>query len=144
MICISDGSQNIYRQQGRPRYAPPPPGTYAPIAGQQVNNSPFSLPIPPPARPPPPGVGNVPSGQDTSMTISHSQFGRPEGANAVYETVQPHWCYCKLVEGREHWYPFSLMDAIKLEDAFNGKSGEIFQNLLFYHCFTFMLILNCF
>ncbi|KAL5017540.1 hypothetical protein ScPMuIL_007129 [Solemya velum] len=116
-------SHNIYRQQGRPRYAPPPPGTYAPAMGQHMNNSPFSLPIPPPARPPSVGVG-----QNMGMTSIHPPLGSPDNASAVYETVQPHWCYCKLVEGKEHWYPFSLMDAMKLEDAISGKSGGVLQD----------------
>jgi hypothetical protein len=40
----------------------------------------------------------------------------------LYVPVQPHWYFCKIVEHRAMWFPMSLLDSVKLEDAF--KKGE--------------------
>ncbi|XP_067908992.1 SEC23-interacting protein [Heterodontus francisci] len=37
-----------------------------------------------------------------------------------YEPVRPHWFYCKLVEGKPIWMPFSFLDTTKLEEVFNS------------------------
>lgn len=40
-----------------------------------------------------------------------------------YEPVQPHWFYCKEVEDKQIWMPFSILDSAKLEEVYNsGKS----------------------
>lgn len=40
-----------------------------------------------------------------------------------YEPVQPHWFYCKEVEDKQIWMPFSILDSAKLEEIYNsGKS----------------------
>ncbi|CAN2391901.1 SEC23-interacting protein [Pristimantis euphronides] len=41
-----------------------------------------------------------------------------------YEPVQPHWFFCKLVEGREVWLPFSSYDSARLEDVYNSVQPD--------------------
>ncbi|XP_048465157.1 SEC23-interacting protein-like [Rhincodon typus] len=38
----------------------------------------------------------------------------------LYEPVRPHWFYCKLVEGKPIWMPFSFLDTAKLEEVYNS------------------------
>lgn len=38
----------------------------------------------------------------------------------LYEPVLPHWFFCKLVEGREVWLPFSNYDSANLEEVYNS------------------------
>ncbi|XP_053125103.1 phospholipase DDHD2 isoform X2 [Hemicordylus capensis] len=38
-------------------------------------------------------------------------------AGNKYEPVSPHWFYCKVVDSREKWIPFSGQDSEKLENA---------------------------
>lgn len=38
----------------------------------------------------------------------------------VYEPVQPHWFYCKQVESRSVWLPFSIIDSLQLEETYNS------------------------
>lgn len=38
----------------------------------------------------------------------------------VYEPVQPHWFYCKQVEAKKVWLPFSILDSLRLEETFNS------------------------
>lgn len=42
-----------------------------------------------------------------------------------YEAVQPHWFYCKEVEYKQLWMPFSVFDSLNLEKIYNsGKHGS--------------------
>lgn len=38
----------------------------------------------------------------------------------VYEPVQLHWFYCKQVESKKVWLPFSILDSLRLEETFNS------------------------
>ncbi|XP_073775724.1 SEC23-interacting protein isoform X1 [Danio rerio] len=42
----------------------------------------------------------------------------------VYEPVQPHWFYCKQVESKIVWLPFSILDSIRLEETFNSVQPD--------------------
>uniref|UniRef100_A0A8C5I4B0 SEC23-interacting protein n=1 Tax=Gouania willdenowi TaxID=441366 RepID=A0A8C5I4B0_GOUWI len=42
----------------------------------------------------------------------------------VYETVQPHWFYCKQVESKSIWLPFSIIDSIQLEETYNSVQPD--------------------
>lgn len=44
-----------------------------------------------------------------------------------YEPVQPHWFFCKEVENKEVWMPFSVLDSTNLEEVYN--SGKILESL---------------
>ena len=38
----------------------------------------------------------------------------------VDEAVQPHWFFCKQVESKSVWLPFSILDSIQLEEIYNS------------------------
>uniref|UniRef100_A0A4W4GH03 DDHD domain-containing protein n=1 Tax=Electrophorus electricus TaxID=8005 RepID=A0A4W4GH03_ELEEL len=42
----------------------------------------------------------------------------------VYEAIQPHWFYCKQVESKNVWLPFSIVDSIQLEETFNSVQPD--------------------
>ncbi|XP_061766796.1 SEC23-interacting protein [Nerophis ophidion] len=64
---------------------------------------------PPPANP---AGALVPAG----MSLQHNYN--------VYEPVQPHWFYCKLVELRSVWLPFSIIDSLQLEETYNSVQPD--------------------
>ena len=37
-----------------------------------------------------------------------------------YDPVQPHWFYCKEVEYKQVWMPFSVFDSLNLEEVYNS------------------------
>ncbi|TFK08235.1 multidrug resistance protein 3-like [Platysternon megacephalum] len=41
-----------------------------------------------------------------------------------YEAVVPHWFYCKVIDSRERWIPFSRQDSEKLEEAHNTRKDN--------------------
>ncbi|XP_031972377.1 SEC23-interacting protein [Corvus hawaiiensis] len=41
-----------------------------------------------------------------------------------YEPVQPHWFYCKEVEDKQIWMPFSILDSAKLEEVYNSVQPD--------------------
>ncbi|XP_007478966.1 SEC23-interacting protein isoform X2 [Monodelphis domestica] len=41
-----------------------------------------------------------------------------------YESVQPHWFYCKEVEYKQIWMPFSMFDSIHLEEVYNSVQPD--------------------
>ncbi|TMS04769.1 SEC23-interacting protein [Larimichthys crocea] len=42
----------------------------------------------------------------------------------VYEPVQPHWFYCKQVESKSMWLPFSIIDSLQLEETYNSVQPD--------------------
>ncbi|XP_077352546.1 SEC23-interacting protein isoform X1 [Festucalex cinctus] len=42
----------------------------------------------------------------------------------VYEPIQPHWFYCKLVECKSVWLPFSIIDSLELEETYNSVQPD--------------------
>lgn len=42
----------------------------------------------------------------------------------VYEQVQPHWFYCKKVELKSVWLPFSIFDSLQLEETYNSGTSQ--------------------
>ncbi|XP_017320014.1 SEC23-interacting protein isoform X2 [Ictalurus punctatus] len=73
---------------------------------------------PPPAQVPPPPSGPIMAGpvvpSNPMMQYSYN----------VYEPVQPHWFFCKQVESRNVWLPFSILDSIQLEETFNSVQPD--------------------
>ncbi|XP_078588288.1 triacylglycerol hydrolase DDHD2-like isoform X1 [Branchiostoma floridae x Branchiostoma japonicum] len=70
--------------------------------------------------PPPPTDSQLQSQwQQQGGSMSASSTGSSLVGTPGYEPVQPHWFYCKIVEGREVWLPFSLLDSLRLEEAFS-------------------------
>ncbi|XP_027625931.1 SEC23-interacting protein [Tupaia chinensis] len=41
-----------------------------------------------------------------------------------YEPVQPHWFYCKEVEYKQLWMPFSVFDSLNLEEIYNSVQPD--------------------
>uniref|UniRef100_A0A8D0MM36 SEC23-interacting protein n=1 Tax=Sus scrofa TaxID=9823 RepID=A0A8D0MM36_PIG len=104
-----------------PAHPPHPPPTGPPV--QMYQMPPGSLPpIPPavqsglspptqqqaPARPPGPSV----------------QVPPPFLLQNQYEAVQPHWFYCKEVEYKQLWMPFSVFDSLNLEKIYNSVQPD--------------------
>ncbi|XP_052099369.1 phospholipase DDHD2-like isoform X2 [Mytilus californianus] len=66
------------------------------------------------------------NGQQPSGYYSSSQPAPYNtGDQGIYQPVTPHWCYSKRVELKECWYTFSLVDSIKLEEAYNSGNDTI-------------------
>ncbi|XP_060142127.1 SEC23-interacting protein isoform X4 [Globicephala melas] len=98
---------------------PPPSGP--PV--QMYQMPPGSLPsIPPSVQPglsPPtqqqaPARPAGPSVQASSLFLLQNQ----------YEPVQPHWFYCKEIEYRQLWMPFSVFDSLNLEEIYNSVQPD--------------------
>uniref|UniRef100_A0A8C6DVY0 SEC23 interacting protein n=1 Tax=Moschus moschiferus TaxID=68415 RepID=A0A8C6DVY0_MOSMO len=41
-----------------------------------------------------------------------------------YEPVQPHWFYCKEIEYKQLWMPFSVFDSLNLEEIYNSVQPD--------------------
>ncbi|XP_078463612.1 LOW QUALITY PROTEIN: triacylglycerol hydrolase DDHD2-like [Lampetra planeri] len=90
------------------RYIPPTTGGYAPLPGSQS--------LPTFGQTPPPPSQILPPGGQPAL----SPGAQPPPPGLVYEAVQHHWFFCRSVEGKEVWTPFSLYDSLALEEAFNS------------------------
>ncbi|XP_042314626.1 SEC23-interacting protein isoform X2 [Sceloporus undulatus] len=90
-----------------------------------------SSPVPPVQMfPTPPGPLPPLSSPQSAMS---PQASMPAGAlvkappiflQNQYEPVQPHWFYCKEVENKELWMPFSLLDSAALEEVYNSVQPD--------------------
>ncbi|XP_062452934.1 phospholipase DDHD2 [Rhea pennata] len=62
----------------------------------------------------------------SSLPSSATSSEAPESDAAnKYETVVPHWFYCKVIDSRERWMPFSTQDSERLEEAhISGRNKE--------------------
>ncbi|KAL4841845.1 hypothetical protein H8958_016819 [Nasalis larvatus] len=96
----------------------------------------------PPAHPPPSGPpvqmyqmppGSLPPVPPSMQSPAQQQVPARPGAPSVqvpppfllqnqYEPVQPHWFYCKEVEYKQLWMPFSVFDSLNLEEIYNSES----------------------
>ncbi|NXN27454.1 S23IP protein, partial [Nycticryphes semicollaris] len=92
-----------------------------------------------PAHPPssvlPVQMYQTPPGSLTQFPQSQSQLRAPRPAGPLvqtppvllqnqYEPVQPHWFYCKEVEDKQIWMPFSILDSAKLEEVYNSVQPD--------------------
>uniref|UniRef100_A0A673B308 SEC23 interacting protein n=1 Tax=Sphaeramia orbicularis TaxID=375764 RepID=A0A673B308_9TELE len=76
---------------------------------------------PPPTQmqtPPPP-----PPSSSTAGAIVPAGPMMPFNYN-IYEAVQPHWFYCKQVESKSVWLPFSIIDSLQLEETYNSVQPD--------------------
>uniref|UniRef100_A0A672NW73 DDHD domain-containing protein n=1 Tax=Sinocyclocheilus grahami TaxID=75366 RepID=A0A672NW73_SINGR len=87
-----------------------------PAPSFQTPHTAFTKP-PPTQIPPPPTTANMTG----PLVPSNSMV--PYAYN-VYEPVQPHWFYCKQVESKMVWLPFSILDSICLEETFNSVQPD--------------------
>ncbi|CAH2323276.1 SEC23-interacting [Pelobates cultripes] len=80
-----------------------------------------------PLPPPPPAASSFPpSVQLYSNTKPAGPLvpGPPTFMQNLYEPVQPHWFYCKQVEGKTIWLPFSNYDSLNLEEIYNSVQPD--------------------
>ncbi|XP_036402984.1 LOW QUALITY PROTEIN: SEC23-interacting protein [Megalops cyprinoides] len=61
----------------------------------------------------------LPTSSSTAGPLVPATTMMPYAYN-VYEPVQPHWFYCKQVESKIIWLPFSILDSVQLEETFNS------------------------
>ncbi|XP_064287544.1 SEC23-interacting protein [Passer domesticus] len=84
---------------------------------------------------PPVQMYQTPPGPLTQFPPSQSQLqpARPAGPlvpappvllQNQYEPVQPHWFYCKEVEDKQIWMPFSILDSARLEEVYNSVQPD--------------------
>uniref|UniRef100_A0A7N8X515 SEC23 interacting protein n=1 Tax=Mastacembelus armatus TaxID=205130 RepID=A0A7N8X515_9TELE len=73
--------------------------------------------------PPPTQIQAVPHPATTAGPIVPAGPMMPYNYN-VYEPVQPHWFYCKQVESKSVWLPFSIMDSLQLEETYNSVQPD--------------------
>lgn len=94
--------------------------------------NPYSQPTPTPSfQTPPTAFTKPPPTQIPPPPPTTSMAGPLVPANPmmpytynVYEPVQPHWFYCKQVESKIVWLPFSILDSIRLEETFNSVQPD--------------------
>lgn len=77
---------------------------------------------------PPPSQTPMPPKPNFTAMVPPPGSGLPVEGSGIYIPVQPHWCFCKRVETRDIWYPFSLMDSMRLEEALRSgmHKGNIY------------------
>ncbi|XP_042192609.1 SEC23-interacting protein isoform X1 [Callorhinchus milii] len=121
-------SYNPYRQnpqsnRANPYIAPPqfqqgqahqqmPPHHPSAAPTQMYHSPPHSLPQPP--------IGESMALTPVSKPISSAIQPLLSLPYNIYEAVRPHWFFCKLVECKPVWMPFSFLDTTKLEEVFNS------------------------
>ncbi|XP_047409505.1 SEC23-interacting protein isoform X3 [Sciurus carolinensis] len=99
---------------GHPTH-PPPSGP--PV--QMYQMPPGSLP------PIPPSVQSPTQQQVLARPAVPSVPGPPPFVlQNQYEPVQPHWFYCKEVEYKQLWMPFSVFDSSNLEEIYNSVQPD--------------------
>ncbi|XP_036163552.1 SEC23-interacting protein isoform X3 [Myotis myotis] len=136
---VSQQGYNPYRHtpvssRANPYITPPQlqqcqtPGhpTHLPSSGPHVH----MYQMPPGSLPPVPP--SVQSG--LSPPAQQQALARPVGSSVPvpppfmlqnqYEPVQPHWFYCKEVEHRQLWMPFSVLDSLHLEEVYNSVQPD--------------------
>ncbi|XP_044130619.1 SEC23-interacting protein-like isoform X1 [Bufo gargarizans] len=79
---------------------------------------------------PPPPVASTFMPAQMVQSYSNVRPAAPPVSDSVpfmpnlYEPVQPHWFFCRLVEGREIWLPFSNYDSANLEEVYNSVQPD--------------------
>lgn len=76
---------------------------------------------------PPATYSSIPSSQ--SYNMHHSSSLPSEMYSRVYEPVRPYWLFRDIVESKEIWCGFSVVDSDRLERAF--QQGMYLTNLMF-------------
>ncbi|XP_070696776.1 SEC23-interacting protein [Pempheris klunzingeri] len=110
-------------------YIPAPeilPPTHTPQQNPYSLSSPpqtFPLSGPTFTKPPPTHIQAPPPSATTAGAIVPAGPMMPYNYN-IYEPVQPHWFYCKLVESKSVWLPFSIIDSLQLEETYNSVQPD--------------------
>ncbi|OWK07556.1 SEC23IP [Cervus elaphus hippelaphus] len=104
-----------------PAHPSHPPPSAPPVQMYQV--PPGSLPPSPPsvqAGLPPPIQQQAPA-RPVGPPV---QVPPPFLLQNQYEPVQPHWFYCKEIEYKQLWMPFSVFDSLNLEEIYNSVQPD--------------------
>ncbi|XP_044071242.1 SEC23-interacting protein isoform X1 [Siniperca chuatsi] len=110
-------------------YIPAPevlPPTHTPQQNPYSLSSPpqtFPLSGPTFTKPPPTQIQAPPPSATTGGALVPAGPMMPYNYN-VYEPVQPHWFYCKQVESKSVWLPFSIIDSLQLEETYNSVQPD--------------------
>ncbi|XP_071378662.1 SEC23-interacting protein isoform X1 [Centroberyx affinis] len=110
-------------------YIPAPevqPPSHAPQQNPYSLGSPaqtFPLSGPTFTKPPPTQMQVPPPAATTAGAVVPANPMMPYNYN-VYEPVQPHWFFCKQVESKSVWLPFSIIDSIQLEETYNSVQPD--------------------
>ncbi|XP_019947867.2 SEC23-interacting protein isoform X1 [Paralichthys olivaceus] len=90
-----------------------------------LSSTPQTFPLSGPTftKPPPTHIQGPPPPPTTAGAIIPAGPMMPYHYN-VYEPVQPHWFYCKLVESKCIWLPFSIIDSLQLEETYNSVQPD--------------------
>ncbi|XP_045926708.1 SEC23-interacting protein isoform X2 [Micropterus dolomieu] len=108
----------------------PAPEILPPTHTSQQN--PYSLSSPPQTfplsgptftKPPPTQIQAPPPSATTAGALVPAGPMMPYNYN-VYEPVQHHWFYCKQVESKSVWLPFSIIDSLQLEETYNSVQPD--------------------
>lgn len=110
-------------------YIPAPeilPPTHTPQQNPYSLSSPpqtFPMSGPTFTKPPPTQIQAPPPTATTAGAVVPAGPMMPYNHN-VYEPVQPHWFYCKQVESKSVWLPFSIIDSLQLEETYNSVQPD--------------------
>ncbi|KAM9365052.1 SEC23-interacting protein isoform 2-T2 [Pholidichthys leucotaenia] len=108
----------------------PAPEILPPTHTPQQN--PYSLSSPPQGfppsaptftKPPPMHIQGPPPAATTAGAVVPAGPMMPYNYN-IYEPVQHHWFYCKQVESKSVWLPFSIIDSLQLEETYNSVQPD--------------------
>lgn len=110
-------------------YIPAPeilPPTHTPQQNPYSLSSPpqtFPMSGPTFTKPPPTHIQGPPPTASTAGAVVPAGPMMPYNYN-VYEAVQHHWFYCKQVESKSVWLPFSIIDSLQLEETYNSVQPD--------------------
>ncbi|XP_041065652.1 SEC23-interacting protein [Carcharodon carcharias] len=117
--------QNLQSSRASPYFAPPMLQQSQSQGHQQMLPLQSAAPTDhlyqtPPTSPPQATVGQPMLPPPASKPISTAMQPLLNLPFNFYESVRPHWFYCKLVEDKPIWMPFSFLDTVKLEEVYNS------------------------
>uniref|UniRef100_UPI00398F6F81 SEC23-interacting protein isoform X2 n=1 Tax=Pristiophorus japonicus TaxID=55135 RepID=UPI00398F6F81 len=123
---------NPYRQNSQSSRANP---YFTPLQQSQSQSHPqiphFQPPAPanhpyqmPPVSPPQAPVGQAMSPPPAAKHVSTALQPLLDLPYNLYESVRTHWFYCKLVEDKPIWMPFSFLDTANLEEVYNSVQPD--------------------
>ncbi|XP_023218251.1 SEC23-interacting protein-like [Centruroides sculpturatus] len=123
------GPLQDFRRKGPAVYAPPPNFNASPH--QTIFQPPLPHENSQPIQMSPPSFQPSPSNFATSQEIPISTLSSAHQFSSVseqnqpgnifyqnYKPIQPHWFYMRVIEKREIWLPFSMLDSVSLEEAY--------------------------
>ncbi|XP_017279829.1 SEC23-interacting protein [Kryptolebias marmoratus] len=102
-----------------------PPTHTPPQVPYAFSSPPQMFPPPGPAftKPPPAHLQASPTPGASTGAVVPAGPSMPYAFN-IYEPVQHHWFYCKQVESKSIWLPFSFIDSLQLEETFNSVQPD--------------------